>query len=87
MAFSTTALISSSFMIIYFYCLDWFEKSLRINIQILQYGQEINVLFGFSHTFVVSHDNNISIIPFLNLCVSFEAFWSTKSDITIAISK
>ena len=87
MAFSATALISSSFMIIYFYCLDWFEKSLRIDIQILQYGQKINVLFGFSHTFVVGHDNNISIIPFLNLSVSFEAFWSTKSDITIAISK
>ena len=29
------------------------------------------------------YTNNISIIPFLDLCVSFEAFRSTKSDITI----
>lgn len=33
------------------------------------------------------YTNNIFIIPFLDLCVSFEAFWSTKLDITIAISK
>ena len=31
------------------------------------------------------YTNNIFIIPFLNLCVSFEAFRSTKSDVTIAV--
>ena len=44
-AFSATILISSSFMIIYFYWLDWFEKSLRIDIQILQYGQKVNIFY------------------------------------------
>ena len=74
-------------MIIYFYRLDWFEKSLRIDIQILQYGQKINILFRFAQIFIICHNNNISLIPFLNLCISFKAFWRTKSDITIAISK
>ena len=53
-------------MIIYFYRLDWFEKSLRIDIQILQYGQKVNILFRFAQTFIICHNNNISIIPFLN---------------------
>ena len=69
---SASSAILTILGIFHLYPLNRSQKYFRTNIKILQYGNQINIfLFTFIIMSIFCHNNKISIIPLLHICITF----------------